>query len=50
MLGRNRLRWGDNIDPEVNEIGWERVDWIYLAQNKDEWRAGVTTVMSIGAP
>jgi len=33
-LGRTRHRWEDNIRIDVREIGWECVDWIYLAQDK----------------
>jgi hypothetical protein len=31
-------------------IRWGGMDWIDLAQNRDEWRALVNTVMNIGAP
>jgi hypothetical protein len=30
---------------DVGEIGWDGVDWIYLAQDRDQWRALVNTVM-----
>jgi hypothetical protein len=29
------------------KIGWEVVDWIYLAQDRDQWRALVYTVMKL---
>jgi hypothetical protein len=32
-LVRARHRWEDNI--RIREIGWEGVDWIHLAQNRD---------------
>jgi hypothetical protein len=32
-LGRPRRRWVD-----LREIGWDGMDWIYLAQNRDQWR------------
>jgi hypothetical protein len=35
---------------DVREIGWGCVDWIDLAQDRDQWRALVNTVMNLGAP
>jgi len=34
----------------IKEIGWEFVDWIHVAQDSDQWRAVVYTVMNIGVP
>jgi hypothetical protein len=31
---------------DLKEIGWEDVDWIHLAQNRDWWCALVNTVMN----
>jgi hypothetical protein len=31
----------------LGEIGWGCVDWIYLAQDRDKWRAFVTTGMKL---
>jgi hypothetical protein len=31
----------------LGEIGWEGVDWIFVAQDKDQWRAVVNTVMNL---
>jgi hypothetical protein len=36
-LGRPKGRWEDNIRMDVREIGWEGVDWIFLAQDRDHW-------------
>jgi hypothetical protein len=33
-----RRRWDDNIRKDLREIGWEGVDWIHLAQDRDQWR------------
>jgi hypothetical protein len=45
-LGRPRSRWVDNIKMDLREIGWDGVDWIDVAQNRDQWRALVNTVLN----
>jgi hypothetical protein len=45
-LGRPRRRWVDNIKIYLLEIGWARVDWMGLAQDRDKWRALVNAVMN----
>jgi hypothetical protein len=35
---------------DLREIGWEIVDWSHLAQNRDQWRAVVNTVMNLREP
>jgi hypothetical protein len=49
-LGRPRRRWVDNIKMDLREIGWYDVDWIDAAQDRDQWRALVYTVMNLRAP
>jgi hypothetical protein len=49
-LGRPRRRWVDNIKMDLREIGWDGVDWIDLARNRDQWRALVNTVMNFRVP
>jgi hypothetical protein len=49
-LGRIRRRWEDNIRMDLREIGWSSTDWIDLAQDRDQWRALVNTVMNIRVP
>jgi hypothetical protein len=49
-LGRPRRRWVDNIKMDLREIGWDDVDWIDLAQDRDHWRALVNTVMNLRVP
>jgi hypothetical protein len=39
-FGRPRRRWED-IRMDLREIGWEGVEWIHLAQDRDQWRAVV---------
>jgi len=34
-LGRPRPRWKDNIRMDVRKMGWEGVDWLHLAQDRD---------------
>jgi hypothetical protein len=46
---RCRRRWEDNIKTDLREIVWEGVDWIHLAQDRDQWRALMSTVTSICA-
>jgi hypothetical protein len=43
----SRRRWEDNIRMDLREIGWEVVDWIHLAQDRDQWRAVVNMVMNL---
>jgi hypothetical protein len=47
-LGRPRRRWVDNIKIDLGEIGWDGRDWIELAQDMDQWRALMNTVMNLG--
>jgi hypothetical protein len=35
-LGRPRRRWADNIKMDLREIGWDGMDWIELAQDRDQ--------------
>jgi hypothetical protein len=48
--GRLRSRWVDNIKMDLGEIGWGGVDWIDLAQNRDNWRALVNAVTILRVP
>jgi hypothetical protein len=43
-LGRPRHRWVENIKMDLREIGWDGMDWIDLAQNRDQYTALVNTV------
>jgi hypothetical protein len=49
-LGRPTRRWVDNIKMDLREIGWDGTDWIDLAQDRDQWRALVSTVMNLRVP
>jgi hypothetical protein len=49
-LGTPRRRWVDNIKMDLRETGWNHLDWIELAQDRDQWRALVKTVMNLWVP
>jgi hypothetical protein len=40
----------DNIKRDFKETEWEGVTWTHLAQDRDQWRALTTTVISLGVP
>jgi hypothetical protein len=43
-------RWVDNIKINLREMGWDGMDLIDLAHDRDEWRALVNAVMNIRVP
>jgi hypothetical protein len=45
-LGRPRRRWKDNINMDIQEVGGGYGDWMELAQDRERWRALVSTVMN----
>ena len=47
-LGRPRCRWEDNIKMDLEEVGRGCWDWMELAEDRDRWRALVSTVMNFG--
>jgi hypothetical protein len=49
-LGRHGRRWEDNIKMDRREIGWGGMGWIDLAQDRNQWRALVNTVMNLRVP
>jgi hypothetical protein len=49
-LGRPRRRWEDNIKMDVQEVEGGRGDWKELAQDRDGWRALVSTVKNLRVP
>jgi hypothetical protein len=49
-LGRPGRRWVGNIKMDLREIGWDGMDWIYLAEERDQWRALVNAVMNLRVP
>jgi len=49
-LGRYSRRWEVNIRMDLREIGWKGVDWIHLAQERDQWCAIVNTAINFRVP
>jgi hypothetical protein len=49
-FGRPRLRWEDNIKMDLQEVGCWGMDWMERSQDRDRWRALVSTVMNFGVP
>ena len=47
-FGRPRRRWEDNIKMDLREVRRGCGDCMVLAQDRDRWRALVTTVMNFG--
>jgi hypothetical protein len=49
-LGISRSRCVNNIKIDLGERGWDRMDWINLAQDRNQWRDLVNTVMNLQVP
>jgi hypothetical protein len=49
-LVRPRSMWVDNIKMNLREIEWGGMDWIDLAQDREQWRALFNTVMKLTVP
>jgi hypothetical protein len=49
-LGRARRRWLNNIKMDLREIGWGGMEWIDMAQERDQWSSFVNTVMNLRVP
>ena len=49
-LGRPRRRWEDNIKMDLQDVGGGFGDWMELAEDRERWRALVSTVMNFGVP
>jgi len=40
----------DNIKMDIRQMGWEGMDWIELAEDRDRWRALVNAVINLRVP
>jgi hypothetical protein len=49
-LERPRRKWVDNIKLDLREVRLDGMDLIELAQDRDQWRALVNTVMNLRVP
>jgi len=47
---RPRRRWEDSIKMDLTEVGGGCGDWMEWAQDRDRWRALVSTVMNFRVP
>ena len=48
--GRPRRRWEDIIKMDLQEVGFEGMPWISVAQDRDRWRLLVNAVMNLWVP
>jgi hypothetical protein len=44
------VKWVDSVKMDLKEIGWVGVDWFGVAQDRDQWKVLVNTVMSLQVP
>ena len=49
-LGRPRRRWEDNIKMDLQEVETGCGDWMQLAEDREMWRALLSTVMNFRVP
>jgi hypothetical protein len=42
-----RFCWEGNPKIDLKEMGWEGVNWIYLAQDITKWRSVVNTAVNL---
>jgi ribosomal protein S2 len=49
-LGRYRRRWEDNIKSNIQEVRWNGLEWIDLAQDRYRTVAAVNAIMKLWLP
>jgi hypothetical protein len=49
-VDRPRRRWVNNIKMDLGDREWVVMDWIYMAQDRAQWRALVNTKMNFRVP
>jgi hypothetical protein len=53
---KERDQWEDKgiggwtIKMDLRELGWNCMDWVDVAQDRDQWRALVNTVLNLRVP
>jgi hypothetical protein len=47
---KERDYWEDQDVGGWKKVGWDGVDWIDMAQDRDQWRALVNTVLNLRVP
>jgi hypothetical protein len=47
LLGRPMRRRENNIKMDIKVIGWENMDWVYLAQDREHWQVLLYAVMNL---
>jgi hypothetical protein len=50
LLGKPICRLKDNVKLDHEEIGWGGVDWIHLAQYRNQWFPLVNMLMKLRIP
>jgi hypothetical protein len=50
QLARSRRKREDNVKIDLRETGWGGMNWIPLAQDRDQWISLVNTVMNLWGP
>jgi hypothetical protein len=50
FLNTQIIIWEDNIKMDLQEVGWCCGDWMELAQDRDRWRALVSTIKNFRGP
>jgi hypothetical protein len=49
-MGRPRRRWEDNVNMYLQEFGVGCGEWLESAQDRERWRALVSTVKNLRVP
>jgi hypothetical protein len=47
---KERFHWEDNIKMDLRELGWDGMDWIDVAQDKNQSGALVNTILNLRVP
>ena len=49
MVLKSQCEWEDNSKMDLKEMGWERMDWIHMAQDRDKWPAVANIIVCLQA-